>query len=339
MDIIKTEPDVDPLAIQTSDGIDTEEKKPLCQERNFLDLGMNAERVNHSCDLPSGIKVEETAMPTNFVAVKCKAEDESSYLDTVKEEHMLEVMSSEESNASTHDSSNSLEWDAIADEEDVIPQQIGNNYVSLEKPTSKSSVQCFNNDERFRMEARVQTSSHRNDCSVGSEAGGSSNEPRNSDRVLAPSYQLWPHTGDNSFECGYCGMCFTRSGSLNTHARAHRGEKLFKCKDCGKCFAQSSHLNMHIRLHTGGIPFKCDACGKCFQYLSNLKTHLRMHTGEKPFKCNVCEKSFPYQASLKSHARIHTGERPFKCDICGKCFTQSGPLKKHVQLHGSVKPS
>ncbi|XP_069672711.1 uncharacterized protein [Periplaneta americana] len=78
MDMIKEEPEVDPLATQSSDNTDTDEKKPLSEEGNLLDLhvtGIKTECVDNSYDFTSETKFEETAVPTDFVYIKCKAED------------------------------------------------------------------------------------------------------------------------------------------------------------------------------------------------------------------------------------------------------------------------
>ncbi|XP_069697133.1 uncharacterized protein [Periplaneta americana] len=82
MDVIKMEVEVDPLTVHTIDNGHVEEKKPLREEGNFFDFHMadiKMECEDHGCDLTSEIKVEETtetAVPTNFVTLKCEAEQE-----------------------------------------------------------------------------------------------------------------------------------------------------------------------------------------------------------------------------------------------------------------------
>ncbi|XP_069672433.1 uncharacterized protein [Periplaneta americana] len=98
MAVIKKEPGVDPLAIQSSYNTDADEKKPLSEEGNLLFLhvaGIKTEDVDHSSDLTSEIKVEETAVPTTFVTTKYKSEEELCDVDTVKDELKLEVTSEE----------------------------------------------------------------------------------------------------------------------------------------------------------------------------------------------------------------------------------------------------
>ncbi|KAJ4425586.1 hypothetical protein ANN_27781 [Periplaneta americana] len=84
--------------MQWNDETDTAEKKPISEEGNLLDLhvaGIKTESVDHSYDLTSDIKVEETPVPTNFVTTICKAEEELCDLDTVKDELKVEVTEEE----------------------------------------------------------------------------------------------------------------------------------------------------------------------------------------------------------------------------------------------------
>ncbi|XP_069672796.1 uncharacterized protein [Periplaneta americana] len=93
MDAFKKEPEVDPLAIQTSDNTDLEEKKSISEEGNLLDLHVAAiktECVDQDYDLTSEFKVEQISVGTNFIEAKCKAEEELCDLNTMKDELKLE---------------------------------------------------------------------------------------------------------------------------------------------------------------------------------------------------------------------------------------------------------
>ncbi|XP_069684802.1 uncharacterized protein [Periplaneta americana] len=82
MDMIKKEPEVDPLAIWSSDNIDTDEKKPLLQEGNFLDRNMimlKEDCVDCNYDLKSEFVFKETAVPIDFSTVKNEAKMVSKY--------------------------------------------------------------------------------------------------------------------------------------------------------------------------------------------------------------------------------------------------------------------
>ncbi|XP_069669853.1 uncharacterized protein [Periplaneta americana] len=98
MDLMKMETEVDPLAILSSDNTDTDEKKPLAEEENILDLHVaeiKIECVDHSCDLTLETKIEETVVPSNFVTTDCKPEEKFCDVDKVKDEHKLEVTAEE----------------------------------------------------------------------------------------------------------------------------------------------------------------------------------------------------------------------------------------------------
>ncbi|XP_069670937.1 uncharacterized protein [Periplaneta americana] len=97
-DVIKMEPEVDPLSIQTSDDADIEEKKPLSEEGNLLDLHVTeikTEFMDHKCDLKSEMTFEEAAVPGDFPMLKSESEKNSCEVDEMKEEVKLEVTSEE----------------------------------------------------------------------------------------------------------------------------------------------------------------------------------------------------------------------------------------------------
>ncbi|XP_069671071.1 uncharacterized protein [Periplaneta americana] len=98
MDVIKMEPGSDPLGIQTSGIADIEEKKPLSEEGNLLDLDVTkikTECIDHRYDVKSEMTYEEAAVPIDFPIVKNEAEEEFCELDQVKEEINLEVTAEE----------------------------------------------------------------------------------------------------------------------------------------------------------------------------------------------------------------------------------------------------
>ncbi|XP_069673366.1 uncharacterized protein [Periplaneta americana] len=100
MEVIKEEPEVDPLAIQWNDNTDTDEKKLLSEEGNLLDLHeteIKTECIDRSCKLESDITFEETPVSIHFPIVKSEAEwsevnkEELSEQVEVEEEVKLEV--------------------------------------------------------------------------------------------------------------------------------------------------------------------------------------------------------------------------------------------------------
>ncbi|XP_069671648.1 zinc finger protein 664-like isoform X1 [Periplaneta americana] len=316
MDVIKKEAEVDPLAIQWNDNTDSAEKKPLSEEGNLLDLhvaGIKKECVDRSYDLTSGFSVEESAVPTNFVATKCKAEEELCDLNAVKEEVKLDVM---------------------AEGNEILT----NSFVDNVEKTVSSEYDGMTREE----DTLTQCGSYKLDSLIGSDVSHSSIKGDLSTEGFVTSqsqkHNLRTHTLRKSFKCDICGKCFTRWSVLKRHALLHTGQTPFNCDVCGKCFTTSWNYNVHARIHTGERPYKCDDCGRCFNESGVLIKHARIHTDERPFKCDVCGKSFRTSGNLKIHAGMHTVERPFKCEACGKCFLQSSDLKRHALVHTGEMP-
>ncbi|XP_069673158.1 oocyte zinc finger protein XlCOF6.1-like isoform X2 [Periplaneta americana] len=308
MDVIKIEPDINPLLIQSSD---KEEKKPLSKEGNLLDLHVTRikeECVDESYDHNPGIKFEEIILPNSFLVVKCEDEEDVFDLDRVEEEQKLEVSS---------------EKDEVLTERivDIIEKRVPQALAGMDREEDKLT-QCGSNRSNC---------SNISDFSCNSFKSNICNET-----FLTPqSLKLYSHrhATKRSYKCDVCGKCFSKLSDIKRHVLIHTGEMPFHCKVCGKSFKRLFDLNRHIRIHTGERPFKCEVCGKCFSESSVIKRHTRIHTGEKPFKCEVCGRCFSQSGALNTHARIHTGKRPFICEKCGKCFSASAFLYRHASIH------
>ncbi|XP_069670930.1 uncharacterized protein [Periplaneta americana] len=88
MNMIKMEPGCNPHCIQTSINSGIEERKPLSEEGNLLDLDVTkikTECIDHRYDVKSEIPFEENSVPFDFVVVKSEAGEEFCELDQVKE--------------------------------------------------------------------------------------------------------------------------------------------------------------------------------------------------------------------------------------------------------------
>ncbi|XP_069697100.1 uncharacterized protein [Periplaneta americana] len=100
MDLIKMEHEIDPLAIHTSDNTDVEEKKPLSEEVNVLNL--HTTQIKKECgdrtddrDLITQIKIEEFPVPITVPMATSEAEEEWRDWHTAKDELKLEVSAEE----------------------------------------------------------------------------------------------------------------------------------------------------------------------------------------------------------------------------------------------------
>ncbi|XP_069672938.1 uncharacterized protein [Periplaneta americana] len=91
MDVIKIEPDADTLGLQPHvDTYEIGENNTLSEEVT----GMKTECVDHSCDLTSQIKVEDTAVAISFPVVKSEVDEDLFDVDRVQQE--VEVSSKED---------------------------------------------------------------------------------------------------------------------------------------------------------------------------------------------------------------------------------------------------
>ncbi|XP_069670182.1 uncharacterized protein [Periplaneta americana] len=99
MNVIKKEPEVDPLAIEWCDDTDTVEKKHLSEDGNVLDLHVTeikTECMDQSYALKSEMTFEESPVPIDFPVVKIEAKEETPEINKVEDQIRLEVTAQED---------------------------------------------------------------------------------------------------------------------------------------------------------------------------------------------------------------------------------------------------
>ncbi|KAJ4425360.1 hypothetical protein ANN_27975 [Periplaneta americana] len=339
-DMIKMEPEIDTLSIQTSDDADIEEKKPLSEEGNLLDFHVTeikTEFIDHKCDLKSEMTYEEAAVSVDFPMLKSEAEVtvnlSNGCCDVVAQTiqyrwHWWHV------NMTLHKTPyEEITWGQIGRTWWPTKQiRIFHTYTAypslLQCPIKNRPERCHVShssgvatfSENIPQEEDVYTDDKKYDCDSRFKCHG------------------LEHNGDTGFSCDVCGKSLSCLANLKRHLLVHTGAKPFRCHECGKCFSCSSQLMRHSRVHTFEKPFSCDVCGKCFSRLEYLNTHSRVHTGVKSFSCDVCGKCFLRSGNLKMHSLVHTAVKPFTCDVCGQCFSDLEDFTKHSRVHTGAMP-
>ncbi|XP_069670685.1 uncharacterized protein [Periplaneta americana] len=212
MDVIKVEPEVDPLAIQC-DNKAVEDKKPSAEEGNSSHLNITTiktEYIDCNYDAVPEMKIERTPV------VKCEAEDEAVDTDIVKDELLEEGFQADDEILR-----NSID--------DCRGDRLSSDFKNVTEEEQKL--------EELKTHAGMHIGTKSFKCPYKCHECGKSFTRPGSLKIHAVF-----HSGDKLFKCDVCGKGFSQSGTLKIHTRMHCGEKPFKCAICGVSFTQSGNL-------------------------------------------------------------------------------------------------
>ncbi|XP_069673191.1 uncharacterized protein [Periplaneta americana] len=301
MELIKTEPEVDPLAPE-NEHRNIEEGNLLSIEGDFLKVDINEVKVESSdlnCAYVSDITYDESKLDiTSFSGLKYENEEESYNVDAVKEELIPDATTKDENWAmDTH-----------------FPDEVTDFEVD------KISVECHiasNAEDVYPQDHAIFTADKKNfKCDVC--------------EMIFPKQRFLRrhqiiHSWRKDFRCNVCNKGFSRRPNLCAHALIHTGEKRFKCCICEMSFTRHHrHLRKHEATHTSEKPFKCTM--KSFKLLQYVKAHILTHSkvdgngltsNQKTTDCNRC----------------HKEDNVYKCGICCKDFLSQLILDKHTLTH------
>ncbi|KAJ4425942.1 hypothetical protein ANN_27568 [Periplaneta americana] len=341
MDVIKMEPEFDPLAVQTNDDAYTGEANHLQDENPKVSTTNLALEYNTSQS--SVMKILKSAKQHPY---------KNQLLQELLEDNPDRRLRFEDTTVKSTVSNCGFKWE-IKIEETAVPV----TFPVIKCEPEEETFDMVRVKQENQLELKMEESEFLTERKLNTDGKGTPqmNCTVSENYLLSETpephiYQHWHGTKNNSelqtlslaekssFKCNICGKLLRTRQNQRKHLRIHTTERRFECDTCGKYFLRLDHLRSHVPIHTGEKPFTCDVCGKCFARCSELKSHARMHSGEKSFKCSVCEKCFVHSSHLRVHERTHSGEKPFKCDICGKCFAVSSYLKVHRRRHTGEKP-
>ncbi|XP_069669256.1 uncharacterized protein [Periplaneta americana] len=210
MDLIKMECEVDPFDLLYDNTYKLEENKSSSEEGNSSHLEvteMKIECVEHSYEIKSEIKVDNTPMPTSLAFVNCEIDEDLLDVDRVEQEEKLEISSEEDEvlteRIATSSKKNASEFGSIAHEENAKLCQIPNHSDTSEEPVRTRDGEKHAGKNPFK-------------CDICG-------------KVVSKSFSLKRHKrlhiGEKPFKC-VCAQRFSQKSSLkdvssSTQARTH----------------------------------------------------------------------------------------------------------------------
>ncbi|XP_069670401.1 myoneurin-like isoform X7 [Periplaneta americana] len=224
MDEIKMEPEVDLLGLEPHNTCEIKENTTLSEEGDLSHLqvpGIKTECLDHSYDLTSEVKVEDTPEPVSFRMMKCEVEDTPQPVS-------FPIVKSE------------VESTPVPITFPMVKSEVDEDSFDLNRLHEEEKVEISSKEDKVLLDSNASNvkKSRSPECDVIS---------RNEDELTqCCSYNLDSSFASNlsheSNKCSICNEVFATAQSLKRHLQTHILKKSLICDICGKCFSRSRDL-------------------------------------------------------------------------------------------------
>ncbi|ESN94199.1 hypothetical protein HELRODRAFT_68975, partial [Helobdella robusta] len=139
------------------------------------------------------------------------------------------------------------------------------------------------------------------------------------------------------YACGTCGKVYNHRSSYYRQNASHKGNQ-FECGVCGMKFTRADIKKRHLERkrsscrYTNKI-YACSTCSKVYSHRSSYYRHKALHKGshimpiqKKIYASSTCGKVYNHRSSYNRHNALNTGSR-FECRVCGMKFTRANSKK------------
>ncbi|KAJ4425810.1 hypothetical protein ANN_27436 [Periplaneta americana] len=180
------------------------------QEGNIMDLQVKTECVDHSYDLNSEIKVEESPVPINFPVLKSEVEESPVSIKSEVDENSFDLDMVQEKQ----------EVEACSEEDEVLNEGIVEN---VEKTVSSEQDEIIHDEQNL-----TRSDNYRLDRSISGNISHHSVKCKicNSGEVTEHSHI---HKGENAYKCNVCEKSTSPTEGLTQNEDIDTSEGLFKC--------------------------------------------------------------------------------------------------------------
>ncbi|KAJ4425863.1 hypothetical protein ANN_27489 [Periplaneta americana] len=355
MDVIKTEPKFDPLAVESCGNAQIDQGNASSAEGNLL-IPHNFQTAlgnpKLSCSPNHEVKIEEASEAVAFPVVKCESEREQFGMVAEEEDSKLEVMK-QEYKCITERESHDEDW---IQSSSCLPE------ACASIPEASDTYECdFCEKEEHRLRVFENKVLRKIFGAKRDEVTGEWRKLHNAElhalysspdiirNIKSRRLRRAGHVArKGEFRNAYRVLMNTKEDEvLQVKHTIPETTHLSEISTCGRVFNSQIHeqfleirkdLQPDSHNHRGVFTNTCNATAKESTTFDNLSPGLFTYTDGTAFKCNIRGMCFSDKQQLKTHTREHTVEKPLTCNLCGKSFTRAGNLRIHIEHHSVKKP-